>query len=106
MDLQQDIIRDSAIQRFEYTLDAFWKLIKVYLKMSHDIPVFSPRETIKQACALQLLSEEESEFILRMIKLRNETSHDYALEVAVSLAPELPSVAELLRAVFTRIKVS
>jgi len=31
-EIMHAIIRDSCIQRFEYTFDAFWKFIKLYLE--------------------------------------------------------------------------
>jgi hypothetical protein len=31
------IVRDAAIQRFEYTFEAYWKFIKEYLKIREGI---------------------------------------------------------------------
>ena len=64
--------RDSVIQRFEYSIDLFWKYIKKYLEEKHMFPAIkSPAEVIRQACAAKIIDEAESETILEMIKSRN-----------------------------------
>lgn len=103
-DLSDEFFRDSAIQRFEYTIELFWKMLKVILNQSFDVTAKSPRETIKEACGVDLLRDFEAVVILRMLKIRNETSHDYAINIAQMLAPELPAFAKLLRTVFERVR--
>ncbi len=99
MDLQDNIIRDSAIQRFEYTIELFWKTLKVYLQNDFDIKTISPRQTIKEACAQKILDDNEASFVLEMLRLRNETSHEYAIETAKFVVPKLNDFTKLLRKV-------
>ncbi len=37
------IVRDAAIQRFEYTSEAFWKVVKSYLDIQEGIICNSPK---------------------------------------------------------------
>jgi nucleotidyltransferase substrate binding protein (TIGR01987 family) len=80
------IHRDSVIQRFEYTIDLFWKFIKKYLELTNiSLGIKTPSEVIRQACVIELISEKEAELILKMIKNRNTTSHIYVEEIAEQL---------------------
>lgn len=83
--------RDSVVQRFEYSVDLFWKYLKTYLEQAHvliDIKV--PGEIIRTAKTSGLISADEAETILTMIKSRNMTSHIYVEEFADFLAKEIP----------------
>lgn len=82
--------RDSVIQRFEYSVDLFWKYLKKYLEDAHvltDIKI--PGEVIRAAKSNGLISTEEAEIIITMIKSRNMTSHIYVEEFADFLAKEI-----------------
>ena len=50
---RNDIVRDSAIQRFEFTLDLSWKALKAYLEDKKGIVCASPKECFREA-ALRL----------------------------------------------------
>ncbi len=101
-DISDEFLRDSAIQRFEYTIEIFWKLLKSYLE-SEDIEVSSPRDVIKKTCTFNYITNAESELILEMLSFRNQTSHDYAMSVAVSVSPKLKPFAQILRIIITRL---
>ncbi len=102
-DLKDEFFRDSAVQRFEYTIELFWKLLKIVLEADYDISARTPREVIKKACSAGLIDEEAAITILKMLRIRNETSHEYAIEVACILIPELPGFTRLLREIFQEI---
>jgi len=76
------IVRDAAIQRFEYTSETFWKVVKGYLDVQEGIVCNSPKSCFKEAFKVGLLSEEETVKILEMVDDRNLTSHTYHEEVA------------------------
>jgi len=101
--INDEFLRDSAIQRFEYTIEIFWKVLKIFLE-NENIEVTSPRDVIKKACTYKFITEEESEKILEMLRIRNQTSHDYAMSVAKSLAPELRPFASVLKIIIRRLK--
>lgn len=76
------IIRDAAIQRFEYTFEAAWKFLKEYLKEKEGVICNSPKACFRQIFSLGFLNEEETVKFLEMTDRRNETSHTYKEEVA------------------------
>jgi nucleotidyltransferase substrate binding protein (TIGR01987 family) len=100
-------LRDSAIQRFEYSIDTFWKFLKIYLqdhlKMTGESS--SPRAIIKDALGANLLSIEEFELLMHGITNRNETSHAYNESIAQEVMNELPQLYELMHRIIMRIKV-
>lgn len=99
-------VRDSAIQRFEYSIDNFWKFLKIYLQEYLKTPTESesPRGVIKEALSANLLSLEEFKMLMDGISSRNETSHAYNELIAENLAYELPKLYELLHTILVRIK--
>lgn len=76
------IIRDAAIQRFEYTFESLWKFLKEYLKEKEGIISNSPKNCFRAIFSLGFLTEEETVLCLDMTDKRNETSHTYKEEVA------------------------
>jgi len=71
---KSDLEIDGAIQRFEFTYELFWKLLKVYLQQE-GIVANTPRECFKESYKLGLLGDEEK--ALKMIDDRNLTVHLY-----------------------------
>jgi len=100
-------LRDSAIQRFEYSIDTFWKFLKIYmqdyLKMS--VESAAPRAIIKDALTADLLSREEFEKLMQAITNRNETSHAYNESIAQGVLDELPALYDLMYSIIIRIKI-
>jgi nucleotidyltransferase substrate binding protein (TIGR01987 family) len=74
---ETELIRDATIQRFEFTFEAIWKALKLYLeRQGHDCG--GPRPTLKKAFAENLIATpEEAELWLTMLEDRNLTSHAY-----------------------------
>ena len=74
---ESDLIRDATIQRFEFTFEAIWKTLKLYLeRQGHECG--GPRPTLKKAFAENLISTpEEADRWLAMLEDRNLTSHAY-----------------------------
>jgi len=70
-------IRDSVIQRFEFSVDIFWKCLKDYLGLKHKINLASPRSVMKECFAQRIIDEEELKIFEDMIDDRNDTSHVY-----------------------------
>jgi nucleotidyltransferase substrate binding protein (TIGR01987 family) len=68
------IIVDGVIQRFEFTFELAWKLMKDCLEYE-GIEVKSPRTTIKEAYRIEMVNDGDG-WIDMMID-RNKTSHIY-----------------------------
>lgn len=69
------VIRDSAIQRFECTLDLAWKTLKTSLDETKGVVYTSPKDCIRQAFQQDMLPYDE--FWITIVDLRNETVHTY-----------------------------
>ncbi|MFH1727806.1 MAG: HI0074 family nucleotidyltransferase substrate-binding subunit [Pseudomonadota bacterium] len=89
--LKQDkteYMRDSAIQRFEFTFDLSWKMLKTYLEDIHGIISNSPKATFREAYKQELL--EYDEIWLEITDARNQIAHMYKEKLANELYDKLP----------------
>ncbi|MBI4801792.1 MAG: nucleotidyltransferase substrate binding protein [Elusimicrobia bacterium] len=93
---QSDIVRDSAIQRFEFTIDMAWKLVKTCLEEKCGVVCQSPKECFREAYKQKMLAYDE--FWLELVDMRNQTSHTYREEAAKSVFERLPKAAEYMQA--------
>jgi len=102
------IVRDASIQRFEYSFEALWKLLKAYLKQYEGIVCNSPKHCFREGFRVGLLSVEETETCLVMTDDRNLTSHTYIEAIAEKIYHRLPSylvvMNQLLENIRTRIE--
>ena len=91
---KNDIVRDSANQRFEFTIDMAWKLLKTCLEEKHGVVCQSPKECFREAYKQKLLAYDE--FWLELVDMRKQTSHTYKEELAQSVFERLPKAAEYM----------
>lgn len=92
---KNDIVRDSAIQRFEFTLDLSWKTVKTFLQDKKGLVCVSPKECFREAYRQGLIEYDEK--WLALVDMRNETVHAYNEEVAKKIYGELPKALELFK---------
>jgi nucleotidyltransferase substrate binding protein (TIGR01987 family) len=86
-----EFVRDSAIQRFEFTFELFWKSLKGYAEES-GVEAYSPRDSLRTAFQLGVIQESSDWF--QMLQDRNLTSHTYnevTAETIYSPSPECPA---------------
>ncbi|MCE2687930.1 MAG: HI0074 family nucleotidyltransferase substrate-binding subunit [Rickettsiales bacterium] len=69
-----DYMRDASIQRFEFVIELFWKVLKKILSYEK-IESTTPRDVINKAFQYKLINDEEA--WLSMLDDRNNTSHAY-----------------------------
>ena len=93
---EYSFFRDSTIQRFEFTVEIFWKTLKEFLREMEGIVCSSPKNCIREFFSLGYLSEEEARKLLEMIDYRNLTSHTYHEEVAEEIFNKLDAYIVLL----------
>ena len=98
------IVRDATIQRFEYTFEIFWKLMKEYLYAHEGIECNSPKSCFREALSVGILSEERTITCLEMTDDRNLTSHTYVEEVADGIYAKIRDYSELMDAIFSLIQ--
>jgi len=72
---KNEFIRDSAIQRFEFTFDLSWKLIKAFIEDEHGIICASPKNCFREAYKLNIIKYDD--FWIEMTNMRNQTVHTY-----------------------------
>ncbi len=77
--------RDSTIQRFEFTVEIFWKCLKTFLEEHEGIICRSPKSCIREYFSAGYLSEKDAKALLEMIDYRNLTSHTYHEEMAQTI---------------------
>ena len=75
-----EYIRDSIIQRFEYTYELSWKLLRRYLVQEYDLSITSIRQMYREAAKLGLIDNVEAWFAYQ--EARNLTSHTYNEDTA------------------------
>ncbi|TBH21285.1 DUF86 domain-containing protein [Thermus thermamylovorans] len=95
---KDEFLRDSPIQRFEFTFELAWKVLKLYLERE-GLEARSPRAAIRGVFQVGLLPEDPG--WLEMLELRNLTSHTYDEALAERIYSALPQALarfqELLR---------
>lgn len=76
-EIELDLIKNGQIQKFEYSIELCWKIIKTFLSEQHGIETVSPKSAIKEFFGVNLVDEEEYELLIQMIDDRNRLSHIY-----------------------------
>ena len=94
---KNDVVRDATIQRFEYTVEVFWKALKIHLRETAGVDAATPKAALREAGAADVLTADEVALGLAMIDDRNETSHLYAVALAEKLFEKIPTYSKLLR---------
>jgi nucleotidyltransferase substrate binding protein (TIGR01987 family) len=74
--------RDGVIQRFEFTFERFWKLLKLILQYE-GFECRSPRSCIKEAFKQEIIVD--SEIYLDMLEDRNRSSHVYDEKTSIEI---------------------
>lgn len=92
-----NIVRDAAIQRFEYTFEATWKAAQAVLLDRFGIELASPKPVVRASLENGLLTEEEARIGLAMVDHRNLTAHTYNEELANEIFEQIPRYRRLLR---------
>lgn len=75
-----DIIKEGLIQRFEYTHELAWNVMKDFLVNAGNNNIFGSKDATREAFAAGLI--KNGEVWMDMIKSRNKTSHTYNEETA------------------------
>lgn len=75
-----EMIKDGLIQRFEYTHELAWKVMKDYAEYQGNSSIGGLRDASREALQLKLITE--GEIWMDMIVSRNKTLHTYNEEIA------------------------
>lgn len=85
---KSDIVRDSAIQRFEIAFELAWKTAKSYLEEYQKVRCASPRSCFRELFNQGII--EYDDHWLKLADWRNATAHLYNESLADELYKELP----------------
>ncbi len=96
-----EIIRDSAIKRFEICFDLCWKVLKNYAR-KEGLECNSPRSCFKTAYQLKLINYEE--IWIKMIEDRNLIVHIYNEQYANEIYAHLPKYLEAFKKLLTQLE--
>lgn len=98
------VVRDAAIQRFEYCFELCWKVGKDYL-VDQGLEAASPRGVFRDLRNLGLLDEGQLEDCFLMIRDRNLASHTYNETFAEALFGRLAGHLTAMTLVHARLAV-
>ncbi len=88
IDNLSELERDGLIQRFEFTLELAWKVMKDFiLYQGATIDILGSRDATREAFKIGLL--KEGDIWMSMITDRNLTSHIYEEDTAVIIADKI-----------------
>lgn len=74
-DFLDDIIKEGVIQRFEYTHELAWNVMKDFFEDAGNNNIFGPKNATREAFSAGLITN--GEVWMDMIASRNQTSHTY-----------------------------
>jgi len=98
------MMRDAAIQRFEYTFESVWKVLKEVLKEYAGIIANSPKIVFREAFSIGWLNEKETKMCLDMTDDRNETVHIYNGKIAEKIFEALNGYCALMKKILETAK--
>ncbi len=70
-----ELERNGLVQRFEFTLDLSWKVMKDFLEEKGFVFKPSPKDTFREAQAALFIDYAQA--LIDGLDIRNELSHDY-----------------------------
>lgn len=85
-----ELEKEGVIQRFEYTHELAWNVMKDYLEYQGNSLIGGSRDATREAFKINLITDGET--WMDMIKSRNQTTHTYNEETANQIFLEIVNV--------------
>lgn len=85
-----DFERDGLVQRFEFTHELSWKLMKAYAEYQGYDGIGGSRDATRKAFEMNLIPD--GQIWMDMIKSRNDISHNYDDEIATDVVDNILNV--------------
>lgn len=99
-----EIVRDAAIQRYEFSYELLWKCVKIFLKEHEGVDCNSPKSCFRALKGVLKLSEKEVELCLKMVNDRNLSVHTYSENLAKALYGRTKGYFEIAKKIFEEIE--
>ncbi len=96
-----DCLPDAVIQRFEFSIELYWKVLKKFL-VYEKIDATTPRDVLKKAYQYGLI-DDEKEWLL-MMDDRNKTSHVYKQEEAIRVFENVKEYFPIMKKNYEKLK--
>ncbi len=100
----ENIVRDSAIQRFEMVFDLGWKTVKAFLEEHYTITCTSPRGCFRELFHQGII--EHDSFWIEVTSLRNYTVHTYSEVLAKKVYASLPESLTHFRSLYEKLNAA
>ncbi len=101
------LMRDGVTQRFEYSIDLFWKFLKIYLEKIHltilESP--SPNKILRLSLNFKLITDPEFDILCKCVNDRNLTSHTYDENTAEKIQQHIPLYHATMRIIVDRLEI-
>ena len=97
-----DYLPDATIQRFEFTIELFWKVLKKFLAYEK-IESTTPRDVLSKAYQYELIDDEK--VWLAMLDDRNNTSHMYKQEAAQKVYLRIKEYFPTIQSAYQKLQV-
>ena len=78
----EDLLKEGLIQRFEYTHELAWKVMKDYAEYQGYTDIRGSRDAFRKACEMGIITDKRW---MESIADRNLTSHNYDDETAEAI---------------------
>lgn len=92
---------DACIQRFEFTIELFWKLLKRIIESRGGTPTY-PKDVLREAFKGQLIQDES--MWLSMLQDKNLTSHTYNEQLADEIYERIKTYYPVFHTTFEQLK--
>ena|SRR3989338_10700254 len=99
---KNDIVRDSAIQRFEFSFELAWKTVKEFLEERKGIIQRSPKDCFREAYRQKLIDHDDS--WIAICDMRNYATHAYDEQLADYIYHKLPKVLASFKELYDAMK--
>lgn len=99
---QHDYMRDAAIQRFEFTIELFWRVLKKVLQYEK-IESATPRDVLSKAYQYKLIDLED--IWLKMLDDRNSSFHVYQEAEAKRIFENIKTYLPVFEMTYNALKV-
>jgi len=98
---KNDYVLDASIQRFEFVIELFWKVLKKIL--AHEkIDSTTPKDVLSKAFQFSLIGDEK--MWLGMLDDRNNTSHIYKYEDAKKVFENIKLYLPILEKTYNKLE--
>jgi nucleotidyltransferase substrate binding protein (TIGR01987 family) len=102
----KDTVKSGIIQKFELTVELFWKSAKLFIEHNNGIVEKSPKTVVKSLYLLEYINEEIYLGLMDAINDRNEISHIYNEENYNIVLEKIPTHIICLNKVFEKMNAS